>query len=67
MIVKWFAELIYKKMLTNEQLIKVTNNIMSQIESDDISPTYGICSECLSIYRHGTEFCPNCDVRLKEN
>jgi len=54
-------------MLTNEQLIKVTNNIMSQIESDDISPTYGICSECLSIYRHGTEFCPNCDVRLKEN
>ena len=58
---------INKKMLTEEQVIKVTNNIRSQIKSDEISPTYGICSECQSLYDKGSEFCPNCGVRLRDN
>jgi len=60
---------INKKMLTEEQVIKISSSIKAQIteEEDELSPIYKLCLECQGLYKQGSEFCPNCGARLKDN
>ena len=60
---------INKKILTEEQIIKISGSIKTQItkEEDELSPIYKLCFESQSLYKQGSEFCSNCGARLKDN